>query len=46
MKKKIKYSDKKLGKIKITKDFLPKPQQLVLKINTLKTDSDFRRKDK
>lgn len=36
MKKKIKYSDEKIGKIKIIKDFLPKPEELVLKENTVK----------
>lgn len=36
MKKKIKYSDEKLGKIEVVKDFLPKPQDLVLKNDTVK----------
>jgi len=31
MKKKIKYSNHKIGKIKIIKDFLPKPDELVFK---------------
>jgi len=28
MKKKIKYSDEKIGKVEITEDFLPKPEEL------------------
>ncbi len=36
MKKKIKYSDEDLGKIKIINDFLPKPEELVLKEETIK----------
>lgn len=31
MKKKIKYSNEPLGKIKIIKDFLPKPEALVFR---------------
>ena len=36
MKKKIKYSDEKIGKIEIVEDFLPKPEELFLKENTIK----------
>jgi hypothetical protein len=36
MKKKIKYSDEKIGKIKLVKDYLPKPEELVFKENTVK----------
>jgi len=36
MKKKIKYSDEKIGKVKVVKDFLPKPEELVLKEDTVK----------
>ena len=36
MKKKIKYSDEHIGRIKIVDDFLPKPDELVLKENTVK----------
>jgi hypothetical protein len=36
MKKKIKYTDEKIGKIKIVKDFLPKPEELILKEKNIK----------
>jgi predicted DNA binding CopG/RHH family protein len=36
MKKKIIYSNEKLGKVEIVKDFLPKPEDLVFKENTVK----------
>ena len=36
MKKKIKYSDEKIGKVEIVKDFLPKPEDLVFKEDTIK----------
>ena len=36
LKKKIKYSDEKIGKIKIVKDFLPTPEELVFKEDTVK----------
>ena len=36
MSKKIKYTDEPIGKNKIKKDFLPKPEELVLKENTVK----------
>ena len=35
MKKKIKYSDEKIGKIKIVKDFLPEPKDLSIKKSRL-----------
>ena len=36
MKKKIKYSDDKIGEVEVVKDFLPKPEELVFKENTVK----------
>lgn len=36
MKKKIKYSDEKIGKVEIVKDFLPSPDDLVFKEDTVK----------
>ncbi len=36
MKKKIKYSDEKIGEVKVIKDFLPKPEELILKEDTVK----------
>ena len=36
MKKKIKYSDEKIGKIEIVDDFLPSPEELVFKEDTIK----------
>ena len=36
MNKKIKYTDEAIGKIKIIKDFLPKPSELVLKEDKVK----------
>ncbi|MGA7721234.1 MAG: CopG family transcriptional regulator [Ignavibacteriaceae bacterium] len=36
MKKKITYTKEKIGKIKIIKDFLPKPEELILKENNVK----------
>ena len=36
MKKKIIYSDEKIGRVKIINDFLPKPEDLVFKENTIK----------
>ena len=36
MKKKTKYSDEKIGKVKVVKDFLPKPEDLILKEDTVK----------
>jgi hypothetical protein len=31
IKKKIKYSNEKIGKVEIVKDFLPKPEELIQK---------------
>lgn len=36
MKKKTKYSNEKIGKVKVVKDFLPKPEDLILKEDTIK----------
>jgi predicted DNA binding CopG/RHH family protein len=36
MKSKIKYTDEPMGKLKVIKDFLPSPNQLVLKEDNIK----------
>jgi predicted DNA binding CopG/RHH family protein len=36
MKSKIKYTDEPMGKLKVIKDFLPSPNQLVLKEDNVK----------
>ena len=36
MKKKIKYSNEEIGKVEIIKDFLPKPEDLIFKEDTVK----------
>ncbi len=36
MKEKIKYTDEPLGKVKVIADFLPSPEQLALKDETVK----------
>ena len=36
MKKKIKYSNEKIGKVEVVKDFLPKPEDLIFKEDTVK----------
>jgi len=36
MKRRIKYTDEPMGKLKIIKDFLPSPDQLVLKEDKVK----------
>ncbi|MEO6695131.1 MAG: CopG family transcriptional regulator [Ignavibacteria bacterium] len=36
MKKKIKYTNENLGKLEVVRDFLPKPEELVLKENNVK----------
>jgi len=36
MKKKIKYTDEPMGKVKVISDFLPSPKELVLKDETVK----------
>ena len=43
MKKKIKYSDEKISKVKIVKDFLPEPKDLVLKNDTVKVTLNLSR---
>ena len=36
MKGKIKYTDEPIGKVKVTTDFLPSPEELALKDETIK----------
>ena len=36
MKKKIKYTNETLGNIEVVRDFLPSPDELVMKDNTVK----------
>ena len=36
MKKQIKYSDDKIGRVEIVKDFLPKPEDLIFREGTIK----------
>jgi len=36
MKKKIKYTNESIGKVKLVEDFLPSPGELVLKDETIK----------
>lgn len=36
MKNKIKYSNAKIGKVEIVNDFLPKPEDLIFKEDTMK----------
>lgn len=36
MKKKIKYSEGEIGKVEVVSDFLPKPEELVFKEETVK----------
>jgi predicted DNA binding CopG/RHH family protein len=36
MKKKIKYSDERIGDVKVVKDFLPRPEELIFKEDTVK----------
>ncbi len=36
MKEKIKYKDEPMGKVKVIKDFLPSPEELALKEETVK----------
>lgn len=43
MKKKIKYSDEKIGKVEIIKDFLPKPEELIFKDDTIKVTLNLSR---
>lgn len=43
MKKKIKYSDEKIGKLEIIDDFLPKPEELVVKEDNVKVTLNLSR---
>ena len=43
MKKEIKYSDEKIGRIEIVDDFLPKPEELVFKEDTVKVTLNLSR---
>jgi predicted DNA binding CopG/RHH family protein len=36
MKKKIKYTNEKIGKVEVVKDFLPSPEELVFKDDNIK----------
>ena len=52
MKQKIKYTDEPMGKIKVVSDFLPSPEELALKDETVKvtialskTSIDFFKKE-
>ena len=36
MKKKIKYSTEEIGQVEVIKDFLPKPEDLIFKEDTIK----------
>lgn len=36
MKKKIKYSNEKIGNVKVVKDFLPRPEDLIFREITVK----------
>jgi len=52
MKRKIKYTDERIGKVKVVTDFLPSPEELVLKDETVKitislskTSVDFFKKE-
>jgi predicted DNA binding CopG/RHH family protein len=52
MKSKIKYTDEPMGKLRVVKDFLPSPDQLVLKeenvkvtISLKKSSIDFFKKE-
>jgi len=42
MKKQIKYSEEKIGKVEIVKDFLPKPEDLLFKESTVKNHVEFK----
>ena len=43
MKKKIKYSDEKIGKLEVIDDFLPKPEELVVKEDNVKVTLNLSR---
>ena len=41
MKEKIKYKDEPMGKVKVISDFLPSPEELALKDETIKVTIAF-----
>jgi len=43
MKKKIKYSNENIGRVKIVDDFLPKPEELIFKEDTVKVTINLNR---
>ena len=43
MKKRIKYSDEKIGKVEIVDDFLPKPEELIVKEDNVKVTLNLSR---
>jgi predicted DNA binding CopG/RHH family protein len=43
MKNKIKYTDEPMGKLRVVKDFLPPPNQLALKEETIKVTIALKR---
>jgi predicted DNA binding CopG/RHH family protein len=43
MKKKIKYTNEKIGNVKVVKDFLPSPDELVFKDDSLKVTLNLSR---
>lgn len=43
MKKKIKYTNENLGKVEVVRDFLPSPDELVLKDDTVKVTLNLSR---
>ncbi len=43
MKKKIKYTNEKIGKVEIVKDFLPRPDELVFKEDNVKVTLNLSR---
>ncbi|GMR25755.1 MAG: hypothetical protein BMS9Abin39_1081 [Ignavibacteria bacterium] len=43
MKKKIKYTNKKIGKVEVIKDFLPGPDELVYKEDNIKVTLNLSR---
>jgi predicted DNA binding CopG/RHH family protein len=43
MKKKIKYTDEPMGKVRVIKDFLPRPEELILKDQAVKVTLNLNR---
>jgi len=41
MKEKIKYTNEPIGKVRVLKDFLPSPEELVLKDETVKVTTSL-----